>query len=70
MMQKLILVGELGENEVTHVIAGLAVASYPGHLQVINLQPKTATPQSEVEGIAEPLLSLAEVHVSAINHSI
>ncbi|OAX34042.1 hypothetical protein K503DRAFT_473985 [Rhizopogon vinicolor AM-OR11-026] len=57
VLQKFILLGELGEQEVAHVMAALKVASC--HVKVVEFQ--TDTPQSEVDlGIAEPLLSLVE----------
>ncbi|OJA17639.1 hypothetical protein AZE42_10854 [Rhizopogon vesiculosus] len=55
VLQKFILLGELGEQEVAHVMEALEVASC--HVRVVEFQ--TDAPQSEVDlGIAEPLLSL------------
>lgn len=59
MLQKLILVGELEEIQVAHVVAALVDA--PCRPLVIDFQPKTAIPLSEVDvGVAEPLLSIVE----------
>lgn len=59
MLQKLILVGELGKAQVSNVLAALAVASC--HPRMVDFQPNEATPLSEVDAsIAEPLLSVVE----------
>jgi hypothetical protein len=70
MLQKLILVGELGKAQVSNVLAALAVASC--HPRMVDFQPNEAIPLSEVDAsIAEPLLSVVEevtVHGELLCH--
>jgi hypothetical protein len=57
MLQKLTLLGELGEPQVAHIIAALEVA--PCHLLMVEFQTNVLHDEIDV-GIAEPLLSIVE----------
>jgi hypothetical protein len=59
MLQNLMLVGELREAQVAHVMAALAVASCHLPIRVVDFQ--TTKPRSEFDArIAGPLLSFFE----------